>query len=314
MKIILNILKYFAIALLVVITISGIMSYYPDKSLEELKAKYANTESEFMDLEGMPVHYRDEGNPADSIPLILIHGTGSNLHTWDGWTETIKGSHRIIRFDLPAYGLTGPNKNHDYSAQNYTEFLHQFLVKLGVNQCYMAGNSLGGLIAWEYALKYPQEIKKLILIDAAGYPMDVANTALVFKLAKTPILNQIFTKITPKAIVKKSLLDVYGDPTKVTDQLVEQYHDMACRVGNRDAFISRTNLKFNNDYLQISKIKAPTLLLWGDQDRWIKIENAYKFQKDLQNDTLIVYKGIGHVPMEEHPIESAKDVLKFLEK
>jgi pimeloyl-ACP methyl ester carboxylesterase len=312
MKTTIRYLKYFSALILAIIVLFCAFNYYPDLSLDEMKAKYANAESEFMDIDGMPVHYRDEGNPTDSIPLVLIHGTGANLHTWDVWTEKMKSTHRIIRLDLPAYGLTGPNKNNDYSAKTYVEFIHKFLTNLGVKHCYMAGNSLGGLIAWEYTLKYQSEIKKLILIDAAGYPMDVANIALVFKIAYMPYIKEIFTKITPKAIVKKSLLDVYGDDTKVTEQLVEQYHDMACRVGNRAAFVSKGNLKFNDDYLKISQIKTPTFLLWGANDHWIKIENAYKFQKDLPNDTLIVYKGAGHVPMEEIPEITAADVLKFL--
>jgi pimeloyl-ACP methyl ester carboxylesterase len=289
-------------------------NYYPDKSLDEMKAKYANAESEFMNLDSIQVHYRDEGNPADSIPLILIHGTGSNLHTWDVWTETIKSSHRVIRLDMPAYGLTGPNKNNDYSAESYVDFLHKFLNNLGIKQCYLAGNSLGGLIAWEYALQFPAQINKLILIDAAGYPMNIAERALVFKLAKMPILKDIFTKITPKAIIKKSLIDVYGDDSKVTESLIEQYHDMACRKGNRDAFVNKKNSNWNNHYLNISKIKIKTLILWGEMDQWIKLENAYKFQNDLPNDTLIVYKGVGHVPMEELPLKTAKDALVFLGK
>lgn len=290
------------------------LNFYPDKSVEELKIKYANAESEFITIDNMPVHYRDEGNPNDSIPLVLIHGTGASMLTWDAWVTKMKTHHRIIRLDLPAYGLTGPNNNHDYSTEFYTTFLHQFLQRINVKYCYLAGNSLGGLISWQYALKYPTEVKKLILIDAAGYPMAPKNKAFVFKLAQIPVLKDILKKITPKFIIKKSLLDVYGDSTKVTTQLIEQYHDMARRTGNRAAFISRNNQILDNNYLKIKQINIPTLIMWGNLDRWIKPENAYKFQKDLPNDTLIIYKGIGHLPMDEAAQETAKDALIFLAK
>jgi pimeloyl-ACP methyl ester carboxylesterase len=226
----------------------------------------------------------------------------------------MKGQHRIIRLDLPAYGLTGPNKNHDYSSKYYVAFLHNFLQKLNVRYCYLAGNSLGGKITWDYALNFPNEVKKMILIDAAGYPSKKLGGALVFKLAQLPYIKHIFTKITPKFIIEKSMLDVYGDDSKVTQQLIDQYHDMSRREGNRAAFVSRTKIKFDQNYKRIPEIKIPTLLLWGELDRWITIENAYQFQKDLPNDTLIIYKGVGHVPMEEIPEKTAEDSLDFLKK
>lgn len=314
MKTILKITKYFLLSFFILIIGFCALNYYGDISMDEMKAKYANAESEFIEIEGMLVHYRDEGNPADSIPIVLIHGTGASLHTWNVWTEKLKKTHRVIRLDLPAYGLTGPNKNHDYSSKYYISFLHDFLRKLNVKSCYMAGNSLGGKITWDYALQYPNEINKMILIDAAGYPSKKLGGALVFKLAQLPYIKHIFTKVTPKFIIEKSMLDVYGDDSKVNQQLIDQYHDMARREGNREAFVSRTKIKFDENYKRISEIKTPTLLLWGELDNWITIDNAYQFQKDLPNDTLIIYKGVGHIPMEEIPVKTAEDALIFLEK
>jgi pimeloyl-ACP methyl ester carboxylesterase len=310
-RLIRNIVFY---AFLLVAAIFCIANYYSDKSVEELKSKYGLPGSKYVNIDDMPVHYVDEGNPADSLPLVLLHGTGSNLRTWDGWIKTINGERRTLRLDLPAYGLTGPNSNHDYSTKRYVQFLHDFLKKINVSRCYLAGNSLGGKIAWEYALAYPQEVSKLILIDAAGYPMPNKAAPMVFRLAKNRILSKIFLKVTPKFIIKKSLLDVYADDTKVTDSLVDQYHDMATREGIRAAFLSKKNNDATKNYLKINSITQPTLVLWGDADNWITPDNAYKFQKDLPNDTLIIYKNVGHVPMEEYPTKSANDVLDFLKK
>ena len=151
MKKFLKIVAFSVIALLVLVLGYAALNYHADIAVDDLKAKYTNTESEFMDLDGMKVHYRDEGNPSDSIPLVLIHGTSSSLHTWDAWVQDLLPSHRIIRLDMPAFGLTGPNPQQDYSLDYYAHFLHEFLGKLSVKHIYLAGNSLGGSIAWHYA-------------------------------------------------------------------------------------------------------------------------------------------------------------------
>lgn len=262
MKKIFKIIKYLVLVIVVLVIAFCVLNYRADVPVAALKARYANAESRFMDLDGMSVHYRDEGNPADKTPVVLLHGTAASLLTWNGWTTALKAEHRVIRLDLPGYGLTGPNPAQDYSMNFYVRFLHNFLEKLAVNQFYLAGNSLGGKITWEYALAYPGNIKKLILIDAAGYPLSHGKP-LAIRLASTPFLKNILLYITPKSLVEKSLKEVYADHRKVTEQLVEQYYDMACRAGNRAAFVARAGLADDDDYLKINHIKIPTLILWG---------------------------------------------------
>lgn len=315
MKKILKFTGYFLLSILAIILIVGVFNYQADIPLAELQPKYTNAESEFMDLDDLKIHYRDEGSPQDSIPVVLIHGTSSFLQTWDSWTQTLTPTHRVIRLDLPGFGLTGPTKTNDYSMAFYTKNLHDFLQKLHVNQCYLAGNSLGGAIAWEYAIAYPKEVKKLILIDAGGYPMKkMGDGNIGFKIAQIPILRNIMTIITPRSLVEKSLRGTYGDATKVTDGLVQKYFDMVLREGNRDALVARfsANKVKNEDYLKIKNITVPTLILWGELDRLIPTENAQKFHEDLPNDTLIIYEGVGHVPMEEEPKKTGQDILIFL--
>lgn len=286
-----------------------------DKSITDLKEKYANTSSSFLTLDGIDIHYRDEGNLTDSIPIVLIHGTGSSLHTFDDWSKTLTQTKRVIRMDLPAYGLTGPFPNRIYSIANYTSFLNDFLKRLKIKKCILAGNSLGGEIAWNFTLEQPHLITKLILIDAAGYPTISKSSPLAFKLAKTPIINKSLTYITPKFLVRKSIENVYKDTSKITDTLVDRYFDLTLRAGNRQAFIDRFKTKKRTgNYNSIKKIIQPTLILWGDQDLLIPVENAYKFQDDLSNSTLVVLKNTGHVPMEENPKKSLKPVLEFIKK
>jgi len=285
-----------------------------DIPVNELKVKYANKASSFILVDGMEVHYRDEGNLGDTIPIILIHGTASSLHTFDAWTEILKKTKRVIRMDLPAYGLTGPFPDDNYSMKHYTAFLKEFLTALNIKQCVLAGNSLGGQIAWNFTLEQPEMVKKLILIDAAGYPLKSKSVPIGFKIGRMSVLNKILTFITPRFIVKSSVENVYFDKSKVTNTLVDRYFDLTLRAGNRQAFVDR--FKMTDDkkaYKKIKHIVQPTLIIWGENDLLIPVENAYKFQKDLPNNSLFLLDKCGHVPMEESPKESLKPVIDFLE-
>jgi len=298
---------------IIILTIGAfILFFHRDISLDELKLKYANIQSSFISVKNIDIHYRDEGNQTDSIPIILIHGTGASLHTFDDWTNKLKYSKRVIRLDLPAYGLTGPFVDRDYSILNYTSFLKEFLETLDIKQCIIAGNSLGGEIAWNFALEKPDIVKKLILINSGGFPSFSKSVPIAFRLAQTPVINKVVRFITPFFIVKSSVENVYFDKSKVTDSLVERYFDLCLREGNRQAFIDRLGIGKRNNYINISNIKQPTLILWGADDLLIPVENAYKFQNSLPNNKLVILENSGHVPMEENPFESIKHVIEFL--
>ena len=285
---------------------------YLDIPVEDLKKEYANEYSKFIDVNQIQVHYRDEGS---GFPIVLIHGTASSLHTWDAWTNELKKTNRVIRLDLPAFGITGPTQDADYSIEAYTSFLHSFLEKLKLEKFHIAGNSLGGNIAWNYAAEYPAKVEKLILVAASGLPTNKPQPA-IFKMAKTPILSSLFLYITPKILIQKNLKEVYADDTKVTDQLVTRYHKMALRVGNRQAFIDRSKkdvrlvTKMNIDKLK--SIQTPTLLIWGLYDLWIPLDNGKRMDALIPNSELVTIPNSGHVPMEENPKESLKILNSFL--
>jgi pimeloyl-ACP methyl ester carboxylesterase len=285
-----------------------------DISVEILQKKYATTHSHFLPFMGMQVHYRDEGNSADTLPIVLLHGTSSSLLTWDSVTHALIANHRVIRFDLPGYGLTGPNPNGVYDFTYYNQFVDSFLITLGVKHCILTGNSLGGGIAWHYALAHPEKIDRLILVDASGFPNKQATKgALGFKLAQIPVLNKLLTYITPKVLVRKSLEDVYGDKKKVTDELVEQYFSLLLRTGNRKALIDRMRMGFGtNEAEKIKLIKVPTLIVWGETDQLIPVDDAQLFQQAIAKSKLVIFNGVGHVPMEEVPDKFVAAVNLFL--
>lgn len=286
--------------------------YQPDIPVDQLKEKYANSSSQFISLGGMDVHFRDEGPTADTLPLVLLHGTSSSLLTWDACSKEWIKDHRVIRMDLPGFGLTGPNPEQDYSIKNYVAFLNSFLQERNVTQCYLAGNSLGGLIAFHFAAIYPEKVKKVILIDPAGYSIHNAKGSLAFTLGRIPVLKNILTIITPISIVRKSLEDAYGNKSLVNNDLVEQYRDMACREGNRNALLIRLQNDQYGDTTLVSKLIMPTLVIWGASDQLIPVNNAYKFQRDLPADTLAILQNVGHVPMEETPELVIPLVKKFI--
>ena len=285
---------------------------YSDIPVEILKDKYANEFSKFVEIDGMQVHYRVEGK---GMPIVLIHGTGASLHTWDDWTLKLKENYQVIRMDLPAFGLTGPNKSGDYSIKQYTQFLEEFVVKMKLDSMFLAGNSLGGNIAWNYASKNPEKVQKLILVDASGLPTNKPQP-WIFKMAKTPVLSKLFLYITPRSIIEDNLKQVYEDDTKISDALITRFHDMALREGNRKAFVDRAKIDFTTSEAskkeQLQNIQTPTLLIWGAKDTWIPLDNGKRMDALLPNSKLVVLQNSGHVPMEENPKESFKVLNDFL--
>jgi pimeloyl-ACP methyl ester carboxylesterase len=298
---------------LIVLTV--LLFGYQDIPIEELKKKYTDSHSSFVKVGGMEVHYRDQGKQIDSIPIVLIHGTGSSLHTYDNWVSKLAINHRVVRMDLPGYGLTGAFPNRDYSYNNYVTFLKGFLEKIGVKSCVLAGSSLGGNIAWRFTVDNSEMVNKLILISAAGYPMKSKSIPLAFKIAQIPVIQNIFTFITPRFVAKASVENVYKNKTKVDEELVDRYFELTLRKGNRQAFVDRFKVKSDTiSHKKIKLINQRTLILWGEEDELIPSEMAYLFHDNLPDDTLVILKNVGHVPMEESPSESLMPVIEFLRK
>lgn len=311
MKKFLRYIGYFFGAILALLVLLFIAYFQPDRSLDELKPLYVNNESEFMPLMGMNVHYRDQGNPADSVPLILIHGTSSSLHTFEAVVKNINPNRRVITLDMPAFGLTGPNATNEYSFNYYSQFLDSFLTKLQIPLCDIGGNSLGGGIAWQFTTYFPEKVRKLILIDATGYPVMNVKGSIGFKIASTPVINNVMLFITPKALVSASLKGIYQDPTIINQEQIDRFHDMAIAKGNRKALLAIFKKGLEQEPDKIKTIQKPTLIIWGDKDGLIPVQNAYLFNKDIKGSKLAILNNIGHVPMEEDPAKTAALINEF---
>jgi len=283
-----------------------------DIPVAQLKAKYQKVNSAFIDIDGVSVHYIMEGRMDDSLPIVFIHGTSASLHTWDTLSSLLKTNKKIIRLDLPAFGLTGPNRLNQYSFNFYNQFLDEFLLKLNVTKCIVAGNSLGGSIAWNYAIASPNKVKQLILLDASGYPKKDEKGSLGFKLAGIPVINQALKHISPISLIRKSLEDAFYNKSLVTEQMVHQYHDMLLREGNRAAVLELFQHPMKADATKIKMITQPTLIIWGKEDQLISYKNAALFKQDIRNSQMLVLDKVGHIPMEEAPNQVAAAILEFI--
>ena len=292
-------------------TITGCVS---DRPVEELKARWAPPPSQFLDLQGYAIHYRDEGRRDDPIPIVLIHGLSASLHTWEGWVAALKAEHRVISMDLPGSGLTGPNPENDYHIENDTRFMLRFLDALGVQRCILVGNSLGGEIAWHVAAAEPQRVERLVLVDAAGYALTPKSVPLPFQFASVKSMGWFNRHLLPRNVVESAVRNVYGNPARITEELVDRYYELALRAGNRGALIKRiAHMKPGADVERLKMLTMPTLILWGARDKLIPPEHAEHFHRDIAGSQLVMYEKLGHVPQEEDPNRTVADVQRFLE-
>ena len=314
MKFALKIIVVVLVAVLV-FAIAGIAATWaPDRTVDSLKARWAQPPSQFIDVAGMQVHLRDEGPRDDPVPIVLLHGTSASLHTWDGWTQSLAKTRRVIRFDLPAFGLTGPNPQNDYAIKSYVTFVTAVVDKLGVQRFVLGGNSLGGHIAWETAHALPARVDRLILVDSGGYAFVPKSMPLGFQIARLPILRNLMEYTLPRGIIQSSLENVYGDPSLVTPALVDRYYDLTLRAGNRKALSYRLDQGYASDEAKIKSLKLPTLILWGAKDRLIPPESGQFFARDIAASKLVLFDALGHVPHEENVQATLAEVVKFLQQ
>ena len=284
----------------------------PDKPVSELTARWAQPPSQFLSVQGMQVHLRDEGPRDDPTPIVLLHGTSDSLHTWDGWSAALQTQRRVIRFDLPGFGLTGPHPQADYRIDAYVRFVLAVLDQLGVQNCVLGGNSLGGQIAWQTALAQPQRVQQLVLVDAAGYPMPPQAVPAGFRVARSWPAHVMLEWLLPRGLVQASVRNVVGDPTKVTSEWVDRYYDMTVRAGNRRALVQRLALRETDQSEHIANLRLPTLVMWGGRDQLIPVQSGQRFVHDIPGALWVMWPDLGHVPQLEDPARTVAEVQRFL--
>ena len=304
-------------ALILLSAIVLAMSRAPERPVDTLVARWAPPPSDFIELKGQLVHLRDEGPRDDPLPVVLIHGTSASLHTWEGWVRALKGQRRVISFDLPGFGLTGPATGAyaaaGYHGDAYARFTLDLLDRLQVRQAVIGGNSLGGEVAWRTAVLAPERVHALVLVDAAGPAFTPDAIPLGWIVARTPVLGRVTEWILPRSLVAQGLASVYGDPSRVTPELVDRYFELTLREGNRRALRERLQAMTIGEHAErIATIRQPTLLVWGGRDRIFDLGVARAFEQAIPGSRLVVFDTLGHVPQEEDPAASVAPVREFL--
>jgi len=293
----------------------AMLNWAPDRPVEELAARWAGPPSTFLELAGLSVHLRDEGRRDDPLPVVLLHGTSASLHTWDGWVAALAPARRVVRVDMPGFGLTGPALDGDYRIERYVEFVTALLDALGIGRCVLAGNSFGGWVAWETALAEPGRVGALILVDSAGYPIESESVPIAFRIARIPLLNRLMEVTLPRGVVESSLRNTYGDPSRVTPALVDRYYELTLREGNRAALAKRfTDGRHSSHSARLGELQVPTLILWGGRDRLIPPAYGEQFRRDIAGSRLVVFPALGHVPHEEDAAATSAVVRTFLDE
>jgi pimeloyl-ACP methyl ester carboxylesterase len=283
----------------------------PDIPFQTLDAKYANAQSKWLDMgDGVRLHYRDQGNPNGHV-LILVHGFSASLHTWEPWVQRLGSRYRILTLDLPGHGLTETPPDYHASTDGFVDIVHRFAEKMNAPRFTLAGNSMGGGVAWNYALAHPEQLDALVLVDAAGWPERGDNPPLIFALINNPALKPIIRDLDTKPMIQGGLQKSFGDPAFADAAMVERYYELSRAPGHRAILL---NIERSGPATpeRMAQIHVPTLVLHGEKDNLIPVSSGRRFAETIPGAEIVTFANIGHVPMEEAADQSAAALAAFL--
>lgn len=288
-----------------------------ERPVQSLVARWAPAPSDFVEVDWRGrtqlVHLRDEGPRSDRHPLLMLHATGSSLHSWEGWVAGLKSERRVITLDLPGFGLTGPSAWQDYGDASYLDFLQTLIAQLELPPVVLVGNSLGGELAWQYALLHPTQVAGLVLVDAAGASAQPAALPVPLALARLPGLGWLSRSLLPRQLVEASLARSYGEPGLIRPERVDRYFELLTREGNREALLQRLGqAQPVLDVSRLSELHVPTLLLWGGRDRILPPEQGLRLHQLIAGSRWQRFDTLGHLPQEEDPEATLPALLDFL--
>lgn len=300
--------------LAVLLVIAGVALYRPDIPYARLDAKYAGSTSKFADLPGgVRMHYRDDGDPAKPV-LMLVHGYGDSFLSWEGWIQRLSPDFRVITIDLPGHGLSRAPEGYQPSPDAYADLVDALAVKLALPPFAIAGNSMGGGVAWQVAVRHPERLNALILVDSAGWPAaTLTKPPLAFRLLQSPVGIFLLKTIETRPLTGASLKANMVDKTLITPAFVDRWVEVQRAPGHRDILMSmQPDQHSAATEAVLGKIAVPTLVLHGEQDVIIKPEAGRRFAAAIPGAKLILYPNVGHLPQVEIPERSAADVAAFL--
>lgn len=304
-----KVIEVLALVLIAVAIAAASWLWTPDRDRAALEAKYATSPDDFVNVSGIRLHVRDTG-PKTAQAVILVHGLGSSLHTWEAWAQTLAAEYRVIRFDLPGAGLSSPDPTNDYTDARSLQALAALMDHLKIDRASLIGNSIGGRIAWKFAAQNPSRVDRLVLIAPDGFESRGFEYG---KKPQLPSVVKLMRYFLPASVLRMNLEPAYADPRALSDDVVTRYHELMLAPGGRDALIARMQQTvLENPIPFLSRIETPTLLLWGNKDAMIPLSNAQDYLRALKRSTLVTLDEMGHVPHEESPARSIEPVAAFL--
>lgn len=294
---------------------AAFLLWTPDRDPAELAARYLGSPEDVINVRvgdaRQRLHVRDDG-PANAPVVLFLHGFGSSLHTWEAWATRLSGRFRVVRLDLPGAGLSAPDTTGDYSDGRSLALIEGAMDHLGIARASIVGNSMGGRLAWRFAAARPDRVDKLVLIAPDGF------ASAGFEYGKAPVISPMLHLMQyslPRFVLRMSLAPAYADPGALTGELLTRYHDLLLAPGARKAMLMRLEQTLLVDPVPVlRRIRAPTLVVWGEQDQFIPIANANDYLAAIPASTLVRLPGVGHLPQEEAPEPSLAPVQEFLSR
>jgi pimeloyl-ACP methyl ester carboxylesterase len=270
---------------------------YNKKSIA--KENIFSDNGKLVNLNGVETYVIEMG---EGESIIFVNGIAVTSYTWRGVIKTLKDKFHIFAMDFKGFGQSEKNGG-EYSVEIYTEQIKSLIKHYNITKATLVGSSLGGRIALNFTLKFPEKINRLVLLDSAGYQKNKKILSFLIRLFRYEIFREVFKMSLTKYIVKIFIKWAFENEKVIDEEIVEAYFNPLNEKGGIEALSSLIkSLSYSDlNYEAIKSINIPTLIIWGDKDKWLPKSDAYRFHKDIKNSKLIVLKDCGHGPHEEYP-------------
>lgn len=267
----------------------------------------------FSQIKGVRYHYLKY--PGNRAPVFLLHGFAASTYTWQGVIPYLtEPGYPVWALDMKGFGWSDKPRNAAYDPYTLMEEVNQWMETVGLSNVVFVGNSLGGAVGWLMALEHPDKVNRLVLVDAAGYPV---KKPFPVRMASAPLAGPMIRLFFSRFWVRWGLKQAYYHRDWITNAQVSAYFDRLRTpngLGAQAAVARALDPRGFEKYVQkIPSIQQETLLIWGREDEWIPLDKVgYRFNREIPASRLVVIQECGHIPQEEHPEKTARLIKTFI--
>jgi len=296
---------------LVGLVAAGCHEVPPGELAKTTSFELARKDGHFVTVDGLQVFAIDAGHGPD---VVLVHGNPSSTYTWRKVIEPLGRRYRVHAIDLPGYGFSDkPDDPSRYTNETLATAVVHYMDTVGIERAALVGNSMGGTVATEVAIRHPERVSALVLLDAGGLPGG-PGYPLTTRMAGWPVVGPVLRALPNRGRVRASLQNAVYDPSQITDDEVGAYYEPLRAAGGTNAFFARMHhppAASRAD--EVRKIKTPTLVVTGDTDRLVPPEIAKRYHELIAGSELLVMPQTGHLPQEEHPEQTVAAISRFVD-